>query len=108
MVICYGTQIVKGCQVRDETPWDPTDLYVEAADSRSQELAKMSDEILKEPKPREEPKEIHLDEKDEKEDATRDKLDPKSKSVYLFLDKFGYKLIQSVDDIVAKSCMVQF
>ena len=78
------------------------------ADSRSQELAKMSDEILKEPKPREEPKEIHLDEKDEKEDATRDKLDPKSKSVYLFLDKFGSKLIQSVDDIVAKSCMVQF
>ena len=38
--------------------------------SRSQELAKMSDEILKEPKPREEPKEIHLDEKDEKEDAS--------------------------------------
>ena len=30
----------------------------------------MSDEILKEPKPREEPKEIHLDEKDEKEDAS--------------------------------------
>ena len=47
------------------------------ADSRSQELAKMSDEILKEPKPREEPKEIHLDEKDEKEDATRDKIGSK-------------------------------
>eukprot|EP00434_Breviolum_minutum_P004825 symbB.v1.2.004252.t1/scaffold241.1/size254724/7 len=38
-------------------------------EKRSQELAKMSDEILKEPKPREEPKEIHLDEKDEKEDV---------------------------------------
>lgn len=75
--------------------------------SRSQELAKMSDEILKEPKPREEPKEIHLDEKDEKEDATRDKLDPKSKSVYLFLDKFGSKLIQSVENF-AKAAWCNF
>ena len=36
---------------------------------RSQELAKMADEILREPKPKAEPKEIHLDEKDEKEDS---------------------------------------
>jgi len=36
-------------------------------EKRSQDLARMADEILKEPKPREEPKEIHLDEKDEKE-----------------------------------------
>ena len=30
-------------------------------------MAKLADEILREPKPKEEPKEIHLDEKDEKE-----------------------------------------
>lgn len=36
-------------------------------EKRSQELAKTADEILREPKPKEEPKEIHLDEKDEKE-----------------------------------------
>ena len=35
--------------------------------ARSRELAKLADEILREPKPKEEPKEIHLDEKDEKE-----------------------------------------
>jgi hypothetical protein len=47
--------------------WDTVTTTSSKICARSQELAKTADEILREPKPKEEPKEIHLDEKDEKE-----------------------------------------